>query len=294
MITVNWVYDVGDATAAIKRAVGETSIGVGAGVAAGVGAEAIACVGAEAVAEGAWKRSRRKPGRPYNPAMPASQSQTRSPAVEDYLKAVYSLAGHGGGAVSTNDLADRLGLSTGSVSAMIKRLAEAGLVRHEPYRGVELTEQGNREALRVLRRHRLIELFLAQALDMPWEDLHDEAEILEHAVSDHLIELIAQKLGDPVVDPHGDPIPTRELTIEQATTERLYDLEPGARATFVRVSDSNPEMLRYLTAEGIAIGDEVELVGRQPFDGPATVRIGDRTHTLGMNLARAMRVRRSG
>jgi DtxR family Mn-dependent transcriptional regulator len=224
--------------------------------------------------------------------MPALQMQPRSPAVEDYLKAIYSLAGRAEGAVATNDLADRLGLSTGSVSAMIKRLDETGLVRHARYRGVELTEEGRRVALHVVRRHRLIELFLAQSLDMPWEDLHDEAEILEHAMSDELIELIAKKLGDPQVDPHGDPIPTRDLTIEQRATEPLAELEPGARATFVRVSDAHPEMLRYLADQGIAIGDDLTLIEHQPFDGPSSVRIGDRTHTLGIKLARAMRVER--
>lgn len=224
--------------------------------------------------------------------MAAIDLHPRTPAVEDYLKAVYSLAAGSGGAVSTNDLAERLGLSTGSVSAMIKRLDETGLVNHEPYRGVELTDDGRRVALRVLRRHRLIELFLAQSLDMPWEDLHREAEILEHAVSDELIELIAAKLGDPLVDPHGDPIPSRDLVIDSRDTERLAELNPGDRATLVRVSDENPEMLRYLTDQGIAIGDEVEMVDRQPFDGPCTVRIGGREHVLGVKLARAMRVER--
>ena len=225
--------------------------------------------------------------------MPATDFQLRSPAVEDYLKAVYSLSGRAGGAVSTNDLAERLGLSTGSVSAMIKRLGESGLVEHEPYRGVALSEEGRNVALRVLRRHRLIELFLAQSLDMPWEDLHDEAEILEHAMSDELIELIARKLGDPLFDPHGDPIPSRELTIDQRASEPLAELPEGAAATFVRVSDANPDMLRYLTDQGIAIGDRLQLVERQPFDGPVSVRIGNRTHTLGLNLARAMRVERA-
>lgn len=224
--------------------------------------------------------------------MPVTEPHPRTPAVEDYLKAVYSLAPRSGGAVSTNGLAERLGLSTGSVSAMIKRLHETGLVNHAPYRGVELTEEGRRVALRVVRRHRLIELFLAQSLDMPWEDLHREAEILEHAVSDELIELIAAKLGDPLVDPHGDPIPSRDLTIDTRATETLAELEPGGRARLVRVSDENPEMLRYLTDQGIAIGDDVEMLERQPFDGPCAVRIGGREHSLGVKLARAMRVER--
>ena len=218
--------------------------------------------------------------------------QHRSPAVEDYLKAVYSLTVLGEPA-STNDLAARLGVSTGSVSAMIKRLDEDGLVRHEPYRGVELTADGRNVALRVLRRHRLIELFLARSLDMPWEDLHDEAEILEHAMSDDLVELIAEKLGNPQFDPHGDPIPGKDLSIAKRATESLASLEPGETGVFVRVSDSNSEMLRYLTEQGIAIGDRVRMIERQPFDGPCSVEIAGEQHALGLNLARAMRVERT-
>jgi DtxR family Mn-dependent transcriptional regulator len=222
----------------------------------------------------------------------ATELQQRSPAVEDYLKAIYSLTAMGDSA-STNDLAARLGVSTGSVSAMVKKLDEEHLVEHAPYRGVDLTDEGRNVALRVLRRHRLIELFLARSLDMPWEDLHDEAEILEHAMSDELIELIAEKLGNPQFDPHGDPIPTRDLTIAQRATESLANLEPGQAGMFVRVSDSNSEMLRYLSEQGIAIGDRVEMVAQQPFDGPCTIAIGDTKHALGMNLARAMRIDRN-
>src|SRR5690242_7181292 len=133
----------------------------------------------------------------------SAEIQQRSPAVEDYMKAIYSLTvtAH---TASTNDLAARLGVSTGSVSAMVGKLAEEGLVTHEPYRGAGLTDEGREVALRVIRRHRLIERFLAKSLDMPWEDLHDEAEILEHAMSDRLVDLIAEKLGDPQFDPHGD------------------------------------------------------------------------------------------
>lgn len=223
----------------------------------------------------------------------APEIQHRSPAVEDYLKAIYSLTVTSDTA-STNDLAARLGVSTGSVSAMVGKLAEEGLVTHEPYRGAGLTADGREVALRVIRRHRLIELFLAKSLDMPWEDLHDEAEILEHAMSDRLVDLIAEKLGDPQFDPHGDPIPSRDLTIEPRPTISLAGLEPGAEGIFVRVSDSNPDMLRFLTEQGIAIGDRVEMVGQQPFDGPTIVRIDGREHPLGLLLASAMRVSVSG
>jgi DtxR family Mn-dependent transcriptional regulator len=213
----------------------------------------------------------------------------RSPAVEDYLKAIYTLT-RSAQTASTNDLAERLDVSTGSVSAMVGRLADEGLVTHARYRGAALTDEGRSAALRVVRRHRLIELFLAQSLEMPWEDLHDEAEILEHAVSDRLIDLIAEKLGDPQFDPHGDPIPSRDLSIEPRQTINLAALASGQVGVFVRISDANPAMLKYLSAQGIAIGDRVEMVGRQPFDGPVIVRISGHEHALGSQLAAAMRV----
>jgi DtxR family Mn-dependent transcriptional regulator len=221
------------------------------------------------------------------------ESSPHTVAVEDYAKAIYALCSPGPQTASTNDLAARLGVTPASVSAMVKKLAEAGLVEHVPYRGVRLTLAGERIALGVLRRHRLLELFLAEALEVPWEQLHREAERLEHVVSDELAELIARKLGDPRVDPHGDPIPTRDLVIDDRPTEALTDLEAGAMAVLVRVSDSDPAMLRYLAGLGIAIGDELRMVGQEPFDGPYTVCFGQFEHMLGSTLARAMRVKRS-
>lgn len=223
----------------------------------------------------------------------ANAAQHRSPAVEDYLKAIYSLTAESDSA-STNALAARLGVSTGSVSAMLGRLSEEGLVTHAPYRGASLSGEGRDAALRVIRRHRLIELFLARTLEMPWEQVHDEAERLEHAASERLVDMIAEKLGDPQFDPHGDPIPSRDLTIEARPTIGLAALEPGDKGVFVRVSDSSSEMLRYLTDQGIAIGDRVEMIGRQPFDGPVMVRIEGRDHALGLMLAAAMRVSDGG
>jgi DtxR family Mn-dependent transcriptional regulator len=211
-------------------------------------------------------------------------------AVEDYAKAIYSLTGWGPETASTNDLAQRLGVRPGSVSAMVKKLDEAGLVERVPYHGVRLTAEGTRVALAVLRRHRLLELFLAEVLDVPWERVHDEAEVLEHALSEDLTELISVKLGDPSVDPHGDPIPDRDLSLVEAETQNLAALAPGDRGRFVRVSDSNPEMLAYLSDCGISVGDDFELVERQPFDGPLSIRIGEETHVLGLRLAEAMRV----
>lgn len=215
-------------------------------------------------------------------------------AVEDYAKAIYSLTGWGEETASTNDLAGKLGVKAGSVSAMIKKLDEAGLVERVPYHGVRLTADGTRVAMAVLRRHRLLELFLAEVLDVPWDRVHDEAEVLEHALSEDLTDLISAKLGDPGFDPHGDPIPDRDLEIVETETAALADLAPGDSARFVRVSDTNPEMLAYLSQCGIAVGDQLELVERQPFDGPITVRIGEETHVLGLTLAQAMRVDHTG
>ncbi len=213
-----------------------------------------------------------------------------SAAVEDYAKAIYSLTGWGTETASTNDLAGKLGVRAGSVSAMIKKLDDAGLVERVPYHGVRLTAEGTRVALGVLRRHRLMELFLAEVLDVPWERVHDEAEVLEHALSDDLTDLISQKLGEPSFDPHGDPIPGRDLSMEETETDDLASFAPGDRGRFVRVSDSNPEMLAYLSECGIAVGDEFEVVERQPFDGPVSILIGGDTHVLGLTLAKAMRV----
>jgi DtxR family Mn-dependent transcriptional regulator len=222
----------------------------------------------------------------------ASRDSTsiRSPAVEDYAKAIYALERRGGEAVTTNALADRLGVTPASASGMVKRLDELGLVEHEPYRGVSLTDDGRRVALEVMRHHRLLELYLVETLGLPWDRVHKEAEVLEHVLSEELEELIAVKLGDPTHDPHGDPIPARDLTIQEGSTQSLQTLGVGARGTFARVSDSDPEMLRFLAERGIAPGEELEVVDKQPFDGPLFVRFGDHVHVLGGALARAMRV----
>ena len=214
----------------------------------------------------------------------------RSSAVEDYTKAIYALEARDGQSVSTTALAERLGVTPGSASGMVKRLGELGLVTHRPYHGVNLTESGRRVALEVIRHHRLLELYLVESLGVPWDRVHQEAEVLEHVLSEELEELIAAKLGHPTHDPHGDPIPSRELTIEEARTESLESLGPGARGTFTRISDSDPDMLRYLAERGIAPGDPLEVLERQPFGGPLFVRFGSEVHTLGGELARAMRV----
>jgi DtxR family transcriptional regulator, Mn-dependent transcriptional regulator len=212
-------------------------------------------------------------------------------AVEDYAKAIYSLSRRGEGPVATSALAERLGVSPGAVSLMLKRLADDGLARYRPYHGAALTPAGERVALEVMRHHRLLESYLAEVLGMPWDRVHAEAEVLEHYISEELEELIAAALGDPGHDPHGDPIPDAELVIHEEETGTLAELGAGRRATLVRVSDSDPRMLRHLSGLGIGPGDELELLGREPFAGPLRVRAGGREHALGPELAAAMQVR---
>src|SRR5271170_5045202 len=202
----------------------------------------------------------------------AARDQVRTPAIEDYSKEIFALESRGDAPVSTNALAERLGITPGSVSAMLKRLGELGLITHLPYRGVRLTSDGRRIALEVIRHHRLLESYLAEALGMPWDRVHAEAEVLEHVLSEDLEELIAAKLGHPTVDPHGDPIPSAELELEERPTDRLENLGAGAAGLFVRVSDSDPEMLRYLAERGISPGDSFTVRERQPFGGPLFVR----------------------
>jgi DtxR family transcriptional regulator, Mn-dependent transcriptional regulator len=223
-----------------------------------------------------------------------TQEVVRSSAVEDYCKAIFTLESREPQAVSTNALAERLAITPGSVSAMLRKLDELGLIAHLPYRGVRLTEQGRRVALEVIRHHRLIELFLAETLQMPWDRVHAEAEVLEHVISEELEQLIAEKLGDPTLDPHGDPIPSAALELRERETRTLDSLQAGDGGLFVRVSDSDPEMLRYLSERGISPGDRFEVLERQPFGGPLFVSFAEREHTIGGLLARAMRVELDG
>jgi DtxR family transcriptional regulator, Mn-dependent transcriptional regulator len=214
-----------------------------------------------------------------------------SEAIENYAKAIYALQHRGDGEpVATNDLADRLEVTAASASGMIKKLADLGLVAHVPYRGVQLTDDGEKLALEVLRHHRLLELYLAEQLGVPWDRVHDEAEALEHVLSEDLEARIAAKLGNPTHDPHGDPIPDAQLHVDESTTRSLADLEARDRGTFVRVSDADPAMLRYLSERGVSLGDRLEVLDRQPFGGPLTVRFGDTLQVLGGGLAAAMRV----
>ena len=221
----------------------------------------------------------------------APETRELTAAVQDYAKAIFTLEARDG-AASTTDLAALLDVRPASVSGMLRKLSALGLVEHERYRGVRLTERGRRVALEVIRHHRLVELFLVESLGMTWDEVHAEAEVLEHALSEQLEELIAAKLGNPTVDPHGDPIPSRELKLAETPAPALAELHPGETATFVRISDSEPDMLRFLGERGIVPGARLELVERQPFDGPLFVRVGKDVHVLGATLARAMRVQR--
>ncbi|GAA0518973.1 transcriptional regulator [Saccharopolyspora subtropica] len=216
-----------------------------------------------------------------------------SPSVEDYLRAIYGLSERGV-PVTNATLTQRLGLSPSSVSGMINKLAQLGLVTHVRYRSVELTPEGRRLAYDVLRRHRLIELFLVEELNYSWDEVHREADVLEHAVSDELIAHIAAKLGNPTHDPHGDPIPTADGTVEHPATKLLDHVEPGTVGTIARVWDTDSELLRYLTQHGMTLGARIEVVERKPFGGPLVVRVGEPPNTetefVGGEIATALSI----
>ena len=200
-----------------------------------------------------------------------------SVAVQDYLKAVYLLGEEERGpddtsrAVATNAVAKRLGVSAASATNMLKRLDSLGLIVHSPYRGAELTTAGRSVALEVIRHHRLLETYLATALGVPWDAVHEEAEVLEHVLSEDLEDRIAAHLGDPTSDPHGHPIPRRDGYLPEAGSGRLWDVSVGAVATVARVPDSDAETLRYLDAAGIRPGAEIRVVEVGPVDGPLFV-----------------------
>jgi len=215
---------------------------------------------------------------------PRDPGQPLTASVEDYLKAVYELE-LGEGAAATNELAQRLGVAPASVSGMVRRLASQGLLAYEPYRGVRLTAEGRRAALRTLRRHRVIESYLATVLGYPWDRVHVEAERLAHAASDELIDRMARALGEPTVDPHGAPIPTREGAVDETPHRSLADIPAGEHARVVRVSDQDPSMLRYLAELDIRPGAVVRLVARAPFDGPITIDVGGAECAVGPTLA---------
>ncbi len=212
--------------------------------------------------------------------------------VEDYLKAVYELE-RAGEPAATTGLATRLGVAPASVTGMVRRLAGQGLLTHERYRGVRLTVQGRKAALQTIRRHRVIETYLVKALGYRWDEVHEEAERLEHAASEAFIDRIAAALGEPTVDPHGAPIPSREGAVEELRFRTLAEVPAGAVAEVMHVADEDPSLLRYLADLAITPGCRVRVVDHAPFDGPITLEVGKLTRAIGPTLAARVLVRRS-
>ena len=213
--------------------------------------------------------------------------------VEDYLKAVYELE-RAGEPAATTDLASRLRVAPASVTGMVRRLAGQGLLTHQRYRGVRLTASGRQAALRTIRRHRVIEAYLVRALGYRWDEVDAEAERLEHAVSDRFVDRMARAIGEPTVDPHGAPIPSREGAVAEAWYRSLAELEAGLSADVMQVSDDDPSLLRYLDDLAIRLGSTVRVVERAPFGGPITIEIGRATRVVGPALAERILVRPRG
>jgi DtxR family Mn-dependent transcriptional regulator len=217
------------------------------------------------------------------------QSNRITPAIEDYLKAIYFLQQHRD-VVTTSMLGELRGFKPGSVTGMIKKLAEMNLVAHTPYQGVQLTEAGKKIALEVIRHHRLIELYLVEALGYSWDEVHEEAERLEHHISEKLEARIAAHLGQPDFDPHGDPIPSLEGKLPDSASLCLADLPVGAKGRVARVQDQDADRLRYLADLGLVPGALVEIIASAPFDGPLSVRIGSAAHALDRRMAQMILV----
>jgi len=204
--------------------------------------------------------------------------------VQDYLKTIYDIQRQQD-KVTTNAVAEQLEVAPPSVTGMLKKLAEMNLVTYERYQGVSLTKAGTKIALEVIRHHRLVELYLAEALGVPWDRVHEEAEKWEHVLSENLEERMDALLGHPTRDPHGAPIPTRQGKMADPIETRLSDLQPGQSAVIVEVSDHNPAMLRYLASKDLFPQTPIELLSIAPFEGPLTVRVNQTEHTLGRKVA---------
>ena len=208
-----------------------------------------------------------------------------SPPTEDYLKAIYLIQEREGKGVSTTALAAALQVTPASVTGMIKKLAELKLVRHTPYQGVELTKTGEKMALEVVRHHRLLELFLTEALGYPWDEVHAEADALEHVISEDFEDRVAARLGNPVVDPHGDPIPAKDGSMAEVKEQALLDMQAGESAQVTRVSDSNSDMLRHAASLGLRPQARITLIAAEPFGGSLRVKIGKTEKSIGRELA---------
>ncbi|MFE4952442.1 metal-dependent transcriptional regulator [Leifsonia sp. NPDC056665] len=211
-----------------------------------------------------------------------------SPVAQDYLKLIWSATEWSGDPITVKQLSERMGVRAATVSDGIRRLADQGLVVHEPYGAIELTDDGRRGAVAMVRRHRLIETFLVEELGYGWDEVHDEAEVLEHAVSDELVARIDRRLGFPARDPHGDPIPTADGTPRRPEAVPLLNAETGAPLTVVRISDADPAVLRYLGERGIGLDAVLTVDEHRAFAGDVTVNVGDATIVLGATAAAAV------
>lgn len=220
--------------------------------------------------------------------MPAGTSH----AAQDYLKTLYLIEEEdeppSSGGVSTSALAERMGVSGASATSMLKKLNDMGLVEHLPYRGATLSSAGRKIALEVVRHHRLLETYLAEALGLPWDQVHEEAEVLEHVLSERLEDRISALLGHPTADPHGHPIPAKDLSMPRTSGRPLWDVAVGERARVEQVSDWHAEALRYLDSVGLVPGAEVEIVERGPVSGPLFVEVAGERHALSMELAQGV------
>lgn len=213
-------------------------------------------------------------------------------SIEDLLKTIYGLE-VAKKRPSTKAVADVLGVQMASVTGMVKNLAAQGLLEHVPYHGFELTAKGRQLALRMLRRHRLIELFLMQTLGLGWDEVHADAEVMEHAVSDQLVERIYTFLGKPEFDPHGAPIPSSDGTVAVRTGVPVAQLAAGDEGIVSEVEDEDPEFLQYLSSLGIKIGSPLRVMAKDPYGGPVRLRVGKRRISMGTEAAQRVRVARS-
>ncbi len=214
----------------------------------------------------------------------AGADRTLTGPAEDYLKVIYEIE-QSGTPAGTNDIATQLGVAPASVSGMLLRLARLGLVKVERYRGARLTPHGRQIALQLLRRHRIIESYLHTRLGFGWDDVHGEAERLEHAASAELVERMAEALGNPTADPHGAPIPTAAGRVDERRLSTIADLPLRATARVARMSDRDPAFLRYLAELGILPGTMVKIIAREPFGGPIELTIGRAKRLVGAEVA---------
>jgi DtxR family Mn-dependent transcriptional regulator len=215
-----------------------------------------------------------------------------SESIEDYIKAIFQLS-KDDGLVQTSAIAERLDVRPASVSNMMRRLATLELVNHEPYRGVQLTDDGEQLARRMVRRHRLLERFLVEILDYPWDEVHEEAERLEHAVSPRFVDRLDEFLKNPSTDPHGAPIPASDGTMDEATHPSLLELDAGESARVRRVRDSDGELLRQFGRLGLRPDARVEVLEGTDADGSMTLRVGGKTRRLGQTAASGVFVERT-